>query len=168
MVKKRNLSSMNGKRLDVKRYGKAEIKILFILCYYTLVGVLFLVFLSVIQVTREINQKALQDYFLCESTQNRECDSLTTVELRVNSGFGVVVYILEGLVPLVILIFGVNIDLEAIRKCMKCKRVPNRLQIPSQTSKLVLTSGSPPPPGSPESPASPSQMTLLSMEKLNQ
>lgn len=140
----KKLSAGKGVRHIIK-VSKAEMKILFIMCYYIIFGVLYLVFLCLTTVTREKTRMALFDYFSCESESSnmQDCDSLNTAEVRFLDVLSIVVYFLLGMIPLVILIFGVNIKLKAIKKGMLMKYHQTSITFKSILSRQTVAVSTP-------------------------
>ena len=99
------------------RVGKAEAKILFIVCYYITTVTLVLTPFSYNQVTGEAGIQAAHRYFACQSTgiqSGRDCGDVRNVHLVVLAAVGV---ILIALLPAVILIFIVKCRCK--KKCCK-------------------------------------------------
>ena len=95
--------------------GKAQAKILFIVCYYIVTGTLFLIPLMYYQVTEEAAIQAVSRYFVCQSTgiqSGRDCGEVSAIYLAVFDSLSTLGIILICLLPAVVLIFTV--------KCTKC------------------------------------------------
>ena len=119
--------SFNGKQKFVLKrgkqatpVGKAQAKILFIVCYYIAMGTLVLTSYSYYQVAEEANIQALSRYFVCQSTgiqSGRDCGEVPNIHLEVFDSLFAVGSILVGLLPAVILIFTVKCNCS--KKCCK-------------------------------------------------
>ena len=99
------------------RVGKAQVKIMFVLVYYILLGGLVL---GVFSYYVGINEKVFADqqkYYACESfgaNTGKDCSALRSTSIDVFSDLGIVSIVLQGLVSFVILIF--------IAECKCCKK----------------------------------------------
>jgi len=95
------------------KIGAAERKILIILCYYVLLGVIALTAFTIF--TRNSTQfsDAIAEYWLCESTgvnPENTCDRLRESFQQLSyPGLSAVSYVLLGIFPAVNLIFAVNV-----------------------------------------------------------
>ena len=128
------------------KIGTAERKILIILCYYVLLGVIALTAFTIF--TRNSTQfsDAIAEYWLCESTgvnPENSCDRLRESFQQLSyPGLSAVSYVLLGIFPAVNLIFAVNV--KEIKQKFKtwCGRAATfhsseerstALQLPTQT-----------------------------------
>ena len=128
------------------KVGAAERKILIILCYYVLLGVIALTAFTIF--TRNSTQfsDAIAEYWLCESTgvnPENSCDRLRESFQQLSyPGLSAVSYVLLGIFPAVNLIFAVNV--KEIKQKFKtwCGRAATfhsseerstALQLPTQT-----------------------------------
>ena len=99
---------------------KAEVKILSIVCYYVLIVVVALTTYTYFITTDDESSEAFQAYFMCHSVgiqPDRDCGDPPDVRLRVFYAFTSVSAILQGLLPLVILIFIINCSCD--KRCHK-------------------------------------------------
>ena len=90
---------------------------MFILCFYILLAVFGLLVFTFAQVEREANTASLRDYFLCESSGGDDCDTLTTYHFPVLGQLVVVTYILQALLPVIVLLF--SLKLPNVRKQLR-------------------------------------------------
>ena len=119
-------------------YGKAEVKILCIVCYYVSLGIFILLSLTYFEVTQDAQLEALMDYTECNlpgfhpsEVEGDECgdSGIPFVRLRpyyVLSAIGIFQLIF---IPLVILVFTVRCTCK-----FRCRR---RRQ--TETSEVVIT-----------------------------
>ena len=99
--------------------GKAEAKILFIVCYYVLVGTLVLTLFTYLETISDEQYKAIEQYFICQSTglePGKGCGETPQAHLAAFNSLAVVAIILTGLLPTVVLTFTIKCD---------CKRETN-------------------------------------------
>ena len=107
--------------------GKAEAKIFFIVCYYVLVGTVTLTTYTYFITTDDETMEAFQEYFTCQSVgmqSDRDCGDPPDVRLRVFYTLASVAGILQGLLPLVILIFVMNCS--CYKRCYKIVKTSKR------------------------------------------
>jgi hypothetical protein len=91
--------------------GKAQAKILFVVCYYVVSGILVLTVSSYYQVAGEASIQAVIRHFSCQSagTQSgRDCGDVPNVHLEVFDSLLALSLVLIGLLPAVILVFMVK------------------------------------------------------------
>ena len=105
---------------------RAEIKILFIVCYYILLGVFALSIYLFLSITNDITLNAFQDYFLCHRAGNisdMDCGDPPNLGLQAFTNLLSTAFILESLSPTIILIFIVkcNVKLCSRHTCSKGK-----------------------------------------------
>lgn len=99
-----------------QKAGTAEFKVLLVLGYTSAFQVLFLINLSIVRSKRESTEIAFQEYFLCESVPQQECDPPTvdaSSDVRILRGF---VAVLQALIPIIIFLISLNIILKLIKK----------------------------------------------------
>ena len=99
----------SGKK--VTPVGKAQAKILFVVCYYVVSGILVLTLYSYYQVTDESSIQAVSRYFACQSAgiqSGRDCGDVPKVHLEVLDSLLAFSLVLIGLLPAVILVFMVK------------------------------------------------------------
>ena len=102
------------------RVGKAQVKIMFVLVYYILLGGLVLGVFSYYVGIDEMIIADQKKYFACESLGTNtatDCTALKSTSLDAFSDLSIVAIILQGLVSFVILLF--------IVEC-KCKKKPSQ------------------------------------------
>ena len=91
--------------------GKAQAKILFIVCYYIILGTLVLTLYTYYQVAGEADIQAVTRHFTCQSTgiqSGRDCGDVPNIHLAVFDSLSALGIILIGLLPAVVLIFTVK------------------------------------------------------------
>ena len=99
------------KGMQAASVGKAQAKILFVVCYYALSGILVLTVYSYYQVAGEADVQAVIRHFACQSagTQSgRDCGDVPNVHLEVFDSLLALSLVLIGLLPAVILAFMVK------------------------------------------------------------
>ena len=99
---------------------KAQAKILFIVCYYIMLGTLVLTVHTYYQVAGEDNIQAVWLHFACQSAgiqSGRDCGDVPNVYLAVFNALSDLGIILIGLLPAVVLIFTVKCNYN--KKCCK-------------------------------------------------
>jgi uncharacterized membrane protein YesL len=100
--------------------GKAQAKILLIMCYYIAVGTIVLTLFTYYQVAGEADIQAVTSHFACQSagTQSgRDCGDVPNVHLKLFDSLTALGIILTGLLPAVVLIFTVKCN--SNNKCCK-------------------------------------------------
>ena len=106
---------VKGKR--PRLIGKAQAKILFIMCYYIITAIIALIVFVNFEVNGARERQALEEHFACQSAgiqEDRDCGSESISErLHKFSVLGAVSIILVSLLPTVVLVFSV--------KCAECK-----------------------------------------------
>ena len=105
---------MNGKRPPL--IGKAQAKILFIMCYYIITAIIALSVFVNFEVKGERQRQDLREHFVCQSAgmqDGRDCGDSIGERLHDFSVLAAVSIILISLLPTVVLVFSV--------KCAKCK-----------------------------------------------
>ena len=86
----------------------AETKILLVLCYYAIFGVVSLTSFAVESASQEDLFRIIRQYFVCEAGgSGTECDRSAFDEIA-NRELVVVTYLLFGLIPVVNLTFVIN------------------------------------------------------------
>ncbi len=91
--------------------GKAQAKILLIMCYYIAVGTIVLTLFTYYQVAGEADIQAVTSHFACQSagTQSgRDCGDVPNVHLELFDSLTALGIILTGLLPAVVLMFTVK------------------------------------------------------------
>ena len=117
--RKQDLVLQRGKQ-TTPSIGKAQAKILFIVCYYIAQGTIVLTLFTYYQVVGEADIQALTSHFACQSvgTQSgRDCGDLPNVHLELFNSLAAVGIVLTGLLPAVVLIFTVKYNCN--NKCCK-------------------------------------------------
>ena len=102
--------------------GKAQAKILFIVCYYIVLGSIVLTLFTYYQVAGEADIQAVTRHFACQSVgiqSGRDCGDVPNVHLKEFDSLTALGIILMGLLPAVILIFTVKCDCNNKIKCYK-------------------------------------------------
>ena len=90
------------------KISTAETKIVLVLCYYALFGIVTLSYFSVVVAEQKSEFLAIQQYFICEAAGSGvECDRSGFNHFGYQKGV-VVVYLLLGLIPTVNLTFVIN------------------------------------------------------------
>ena len=116
----------------VGKVGKAQIKISFIIIYYVLLGVLGLVTLTYIEVKSSlIGIAAVADFLVCESLGGSNC-YLDKELIAVFESLGITVKILLMMIPVVVLIFVV--DIQAIKNLLCKKRLDRSSSVKTKSS----------------------------------
>ena len=96
--------------------GKAQAKILFIMCYYIITAIIALTVFVNFEVKGERHRQDLQGHFACQSVgmqEGKDCGESIGDRLHNFSVLGAVSIILISLLPTVVLVFSV--------KYVKCK-----------------------------------------------
>ena len=97
-----------GFKSGVWKISTAEIKIIIVLCYYALFGIVALSNFSIEIGERENTTEAITQYFFCEAVgSGAECDR-SGFDHFGHHGLAVLVYLLLGLIPVINLIFVIN------------------------------------------------------------
>lgn len=117
--------SKNTKRKFLQ-VGKAEAKVLFVVCYYVLLGIISLVTLTYFEATNPSNLEAVKDYFLCHRPgflpgEKNYCGRRPSVRLlpfNILSGVGIIQL---AFIPVVILVFTVSCNCTK-SSCKKCRK----------------------------------------------
>ena len=123
-------------RKQVVQVGKAEAKVLFVVCYYVILGVVGLVTLTYFEATNPSNLVAIGEYFKCQlpgfySKEVNHCGRRPSVRLlpfNVLSGVGIVQL---AFIPVVILVFTVTFTKS---DCAKWKTLSTCTKSSKQTS----------------------------------
>ena len=100
--------------------GKAEVKIIVIMCYYISMGVILLSILAYIHTTAGKNTEVIQGHFCCQSAgiqPDRDCGDPPEIHLQTLHRLTPVGGFLQSLIPIIILIFV--IDWKCNRNCLK-------------------------------------------------
>ena len=98
----------SGLKTGVWKISTAETKIIVVLCYYALFGIVALSFFSLETAQQDDQIMAVQQYFVCEAAGSGvECDRSGFDRFEIH-GLVVLVYILLGLIPAVNLTFVIN------------------------------------------------------------
>lgn len=87
---------------------KAEAKILFIMCYYILLGTLVLTLYTTFEANIDVEYRTIEQYFACQSTGlqfGKDCGVNPQGPL---TSLSVVAVVLTGLLPLVVITFTVR------------------------------------------------------------
>ena len=103
--------------------GKAEVKILVIICYYISMGVSILSVIAYTHATSERDIKTYQRYFICQSAgiqPDRDCGDPPEIHLQTLHRLTSVGSFLQSLMPVVILIFV--IDWKCNQYCLRYER----------------------------------------------
>ena len=90
---------------------KAEAKILFIMCYYIILGTLVLTAHTYFQVAGETATRAVYMHFACQSTglqSDRDCGAVPSIYLAAFNALSDLGIVLLGLLPVVVLMFTVK------------------------------------------------------------
>ena len=116
-------------RKKLSQVGIAEARVLFVVCYYVLLGVIGLVTLTYFEATNPSNLVAVREYFKCQEygyhlSEGNVCGRRPSVRLlpfNVLSGVGIVQL---AFIPVVILVFTVSCTCTSSNcsKCRKCFR----------------------------------------------
>ena len=102
--------------------GKVEAKILFIVCYYIIMGTMALTLFTYFEVAGDADRQAVTRHFACQSTglqSGKDCGEVPNVHLEAFNSLSGVAIILIGLLPAVILAFTVKWN---CNKRDSCKR----------------------------------------------
>lgn len=92
---------------------RAEIKILFIMCYYVILGALVLTLFTYLEAVGVIALEGVEQYFTCQSTgldSGRDCGSTPREQLGIFRSLSVVSTVFSDLFPVVVLAFTVKCD----------------------------------------------------------
>ena len=90
------------------RISTAEKKLLFILSYYVVFGIVILIYFSLSSNDEDIFLDAAETYFICEASGNASSCSRSEFEQYTHPILATATYLLMGLIPVFILIFTVN------------------------------------------------------------
>ena len=94
-------------RKKVGKVGMAEIKIMLIIMYYIVVGVMGLISFTYHEVKTISNRERLEELILCESRGNKKCVvNLVTIDNIRN--LSVVVVVMVAFLPIVAILFTFN------------------------------------------------------------
>jgi uncharacterized membrane protein YesL len=107
---------VEGKR--PRLIGKAQAKILFIMCYYIITAIIALTVFVNFEVKGARERQNIQEHFACQSAgvqDGRDCGESIVERLHDFSVLGAVSIVLIGLLPAVVLVFSVKYS------CEKCK-----------------------------------------------
>lgn len=105
---------VEGKR--PRLIGKAQAKILFIMCYYIITAIIALTVFVNFEVKGASERQKLEEHFICQSPgmqEGSDCGESIGERLHDFNILGAVSIILIGLLPAVVLAFSI--------KCVKCK-----------------------------------------------
>ena len=112
MKKSTTVALQNGDRTkDIGSARKAEAKILFIVCYYVLLGTLVLTLFTYFEATSDVERQMIEQHFTCQSggtESGNNCGITPRDHLSVVTWMTAVAIVLTGLLPLVIIIFTVK------------------------------------------------------------
>jgi uncharacterized membrane protein len=107
VLKKLSLSkSVKSKQTGLLK--KAEAKILFIMCYYVLVGTLVLTLFTYFEATKEAEFQVIETFFICQSSgleSGNDCGDTPQVHLAGFDSLSALAIILIGLLPSVVIAF---------------------------------------------------------------
>ena len=127
--RKQELVLKRGKQ-TTPSVGKAQAKILFIVCYYIASGTIVLTLFTYYQVVGEADIQAVTRHFACQSAgiqSGRDCGDVPNVHLKLFDSFAALGIILTGLLPAVVLIFTVKCNCN--NKCCK-KQIKHKISVP--------------------------------------
>ena len=115
-------------RKKVAQVGKAEAKILFVVCYYVILGMISLVTFTYIEATNPSNLSAIEEYFVCQRSgfhpsEGNQCGERPSVRLFPLNILSAVGILQLALLPVVILIFTVSCTKP---NCQKWKKISRR------------------------------------------
>lgn len=107
---------------------KAEAKILFIMCYYILLGTVVLTLFTNLEESGENPEafQAIEGHFACQSTgiqPGKDCGRPLRAFLSTYSALSAIATILSGLLPTVVMAFTIKCTCTFTHK--KCKRNSN-------------------------------------------
>ena len=91
--------------------GKAQAKILFVVCYYIVSGILVLTVYSYYQVAGEASIQAVTRHFACQSAgiqSGRDCGDVPEIYVEVFDSLLALSLVLISLLPAVILVFMIK------------------------------------------------------------
>ena len=117
-----------SKRTSI-RVGKAEAKVLFVVCYYVLLEIVGLVTLTYFEATNSYNLAAISEYFKCNLPgflpgERGRCGSRPSVQMLPFSILSAVVITQLAFIPVVVLVFTVSFtrsNCETLRKLCEKK-----------------------------------------------
>ena len=90
------------------KISTAETKILVVLCYYAIFGIIALSFFAISSAEQEEFINAIEEYFICEGAGSQmECDR-SQFEQYTYSGLVITTFVLLGFLPCVNLIFVIK------------------------------------------------------------
>ena len=115
-------------RRKVIQIGKAEAKVLFVVCYYVILGVFGLITLTYFEATNPSNLVAIGEYFKCQMpgfhpSEGNVCGTRPSVRLLPFNILSAVGIIQLGFIPVVILVFTVTYTKP---DCQKWKKLTSR------------------------------------------
>ena len=116
--RKQELVLKRGKQ-TTPNVGKAQAKILFIMCYYIALGTIVLTLFTYYQVVGEADIQAVTSHFACQSAgiqSGRDCGDVPNVHLKLFDSLTALGIILTGLLPAVVLIFTVKCNSKCCKK----------------------------------------------------
>jgi uncharacterized membrane protein len=112
VLKKLSLSkSVKSKQTGLLK--KAEAKILFIMCYYVLVGTLVLTLFTYFEATKEAEFQIIETFFICQSSgleSDNDCGDTPQVHLAGFDSLAALAIILIGLLPSVVIAFTLKCE----------------------------------------------------------
>ena len=93
--------------------GKAEARVLFVVCYYVLLGIIGIVTLTYFEATNPSNLVAIKDYFNCQlpgyhPNERNHCGTRPSVRLLPFNVLSAVGIVQLAFIPVVILVFTVS------------------------------------------------------------
>lgn len=118
-------------RKQIIQVGKAEAKVLFVVCYYVILGVFGLITLTYFEATNPSNIVAIGEYFKCQLPgfhpwEVNHCGKRPSVRLlpfNILSGVGIVQL---AFIPVVILVFTVTCTKSDCAKWKKLTRTAKK------------------------------------------
>ena len=108
---------VRGKR--PRLIGKAQAKILFIVCYYTITAIIALITFVNFEVKGERERRALREHFICQSAgmqADKDCGESLGERLQKFSVLAAVSTFLVSLIPAVVLVFSVKCECKTKKK----------------------------------------------------
>ena len=119
------MQSSSGAGLSILK--KAEAKILFIMCYYILLGTVVLTLFTYLEESGENSEvfQAIEKHFTCQSTgiqPGKDCGNSLRGFLTAYSALSAISTILSGLLPVVVMAFTLKYTCTCKSARKKCKR----------------------------------------------
>lgn len=90
----------------VSKVSKAEIKMVVVVLYYIIAGVLCLYTFTYFEVKAKANRDSLAELFLCESSGNSECGDVNIDSVDLLNVQAVAVIVMVAFFPVVALVFS--------------------------------------------------------------